>query len=333
MTSELSLPDAPPISGLRFRRYGGVGDHPAMLRVNAAAAASVGREHEPTQEEFDLAYSTLVNCDPARDILLAEVDAELVAYARVFWTDQVDGSRNYENFGFVDPAWRRRGLGWALHRWNETRLREIAAEHPERTEGWLSSSGSDRDLGNHALMERSGYAVVRAFYEMVAPSLEGIEIRPLPAGLEVRPAGSGDLRAIWEASVEAFRDHWAEPEATEADWRRFEADPDYAERPFWTIAWDSGEIAGVVITTVPEQDNAASGRARVFVDTVAVRRPWRRRGLARALMARSLVAAREAGFTSALLDVDAENVTGALRLYESLGFAPVRRDFAYRKRL
>ncbi len=60
---------------------------------------------------------------------------------------------------------------------------------------------------------------------------------------------------------------------------------------------------------------------------------WRRRGLAKALLARSLVAAREAGFTSAGLGVDAENPTGALGLYESLGFAPERTGIAYRKPL
>jgi mycothiol synthase len=329
----VQLPQAPAISGLTFRHYRGAEDHPAMRRVNAAASAAVGREHEPTQEEFDLSYSTLVNCDPHRDIVMAEVHGELVAYARVFWTDQVDGSRNYENFGFVDPEWRRRGIGWALHQRNEARLREIAGGHPGVAEQWLSSSGPDRDLGNEALMARSGYEPIRHFYDMVAPSLDGIDQLPLPDGLEVRPAAREHLRHIWDASVEAFRDHWGEPEMSEADWRRFEGNPDYAERPFWMIAWDGDEIAGLVITTVPREDNEAHGRARVFVDTVATRRPWRRRGLARALMARSLVAAREAGYTSALLDVDAENVTGALGLYESLGFEAVRRETAYRKPL
>ena len=95
----------------------------------------------PTVEQFNLNYSTLVNCDPPRDMVLAEVDGSLIAYARVFWTDQVDGSRSYENFGFVDPAWRRRGIGGALHRRNEERLREIAATHPDIEVKWLGSEG------------------------------------------------------------------------------------------------------------------------------------------------------------------------------------------------
>lgn len=299
-----------------------------MLRVHNAARVADGREHLATQGEFDLNYSTLVNCDPARDIVVAEIDGRIVAYARVFWTDQVDGGRQYENFGFVDPEWRRRGIGWALHQHNEARLREIAAAHSEIAEKHLASSGSDRDLGNRALMERSGYSEVRYYYDMLAPSLEGIDVPELPAGLEVRPVEREHFRAIFDAGVEAFRDHWGEPEATETDWRRFEANPEYAERPYWMIAWDGDQVAGVVMTTV--QPDVPG---RVYVDTVATRRPWRRRGVARALMARSLVAAREAGFDSAGLDVDTENVTGALRLYESLGFEPVRRDIGYRKPL
>lgn len=328
-----TLEGAPAIPGLAFRRYRGADDHSEMLRVYRAAHAAEGREDVPTLEDFDLNYATLVNCDPARDVVLAEVGGRLVAYTRVFWTDQVDGSRTYENFGFVHPDWRRRGLGWALHQHNEARLREIAAGHAGIEVRWLASESAERNPGNRALLERSGYAPVRYFYEMVAPTLDGIMVPSLPDGLDVRPATRAQLRVIWDASVEAFRDHWGEAEPTEADWRRFEADPDYAERPFWMVAWDGEEVAGLVITTVPREENEAHGRARVYVDTVATRRQWRRRGLARALMARSLVAAREAGFTSASLGVDTENTTGALGLYESLGFAPERREIAYRKPL
>ncbi|HEX7195696.1 MAG TPA: GNAT family N-acetyltransferase, partial [Candidatus Limnocylindria bacterium] len=105
----------------------------------------------------------------------------------------------------------------------------------------------------------------------------------------------------------------------------------HAEPRFWRIGWDGDEIAGVVITTVPMAENEAHGRARVYVDSVSVRRPWRRRGLARALLAGSLVAAREAGFTSASLGVDTDSPTGATDLYRSLGFEPERSFTVWRK--
>lgn len=333
MTVALTLPEAPKIPGLEFRHYRGADDHPEMLRVYQAAHVADGLEDVPTLEDFNLNYATLVNCDPQRDIVIAEVDGRMAAYARVFWLDQVDGSRTYENFGFVDPEWRRRGIGWAMHRQNEARLREIAASHPDTAMKWLSSEAVDTAPGTIALLERSGYSVVRWFYEMVAPALDGITPPPMPDGLEVRPVTREMFRAIWDASVEAFRDHWGEPEATEADWRRFCEQPDHAEQPFWMVAWDGEQVAGSVITVVPVEENREHARARVYVESVSVRRPWRRRGVARALLARSLVAAREAGFTSASLGVDVDNPAGALGLYESLRFAPVKRQMAYRKPL
>ena len=62
-----------------------------------------------------------------------------------------------------------------------------------------------------------------------------------------------------------------------------------------------------------------------------MRRPWRRRGLAAPLVARSLVLLRERGMTSAWLGVDADNPNGALGVYERAGFAVDQRSTAYRK--
>jgi mycothiol synthase len=119
------------VPGLVVRGFRGEDDFPAMLRVYTAAHEADGVEEVTTLDDLRRNYANLVNCDPARDIFVAEVTGEVVAYARVFWQELVDGGRSYENFGFVHPAWRRRGIGGALHRLNEDRLREIAAEHPE----------------------------------------------------------------------------------------------------------------------------------------------------------------------------------------------------------
>jgi len=324
---------APPIAGLRFRHYRGEEDLPAMIVVYSAAHEGDGLEDVLTLEQAKLNYATLVNCDPARDIVLAEVDGIVVAYSRVFWQDLVEGGRSYECFGFVHPDWRHRGIGAAMLRHNEARLGEIAAAHPGVEPKWLASEGADSDRGNVALLTGAGYRPVRWFYDMVAPTLDGITAPPMPDGIELRPVTRGQYRRIWDAEADAFRDHWGEAEWTPEDWERFDADPDNADPSLWRIGWDGDEVAGVVVTTVPAEENERHRRRRVYVATVSVRRPWRRRGLARALLAGSLVAAREAGFTSASLGVDTDSPTGATALYESLGFRPERTFTVYRKPL
>lgn len=321
------------VPGLAIRTYRGEEDLPAMLRVYTASHEADGLDEVTTLDEMRRNYATLVNCDPARDILLAEVDGEVVAYARAFWQELVEGGRSYENFGFVHPAWRRRGIGTALHRRNEERLREIAAEHPGIEPKWLASESIDVDAGCVALLRNDGYTAARFFYDMVARTLDGIAAAPMPDGIELRPVDRDQYRAIWDASAEAFRDHWGEQEWAPEDWERFDANPDHADPRFWRVGWDGDQVAGAIVTTVPVEENERYGRSRVYVAMVSVRRPWRRRGLARALLASSLVGAREAGFTSASLGVDTDSPTGATDLYRSLGFVPERTFTAWRKPL
>jgi mycothiol synthase len=325
--------DAPAVPGLRFRLYRGEQDLPAMLRVYSAAHAADGLDEVVTLEQLTLNYATLWNCDPKRDVMLAEVDREVVAYSRVFWSELVEGGRSYQNFGFVHPDWRRSGIGGAMHRHNEGRLREIAAGHSDVTPKWFESEGANADPGNAALLLGSGYQPARFFHDMVLPSLAAVSESPMPGGIQLRRASHDQYRAIWLAAAEAFRDHWGATEWTEEDWTRFEADPANADPALWRVGWAGDEIAGVVLTTVPAAENQQHGRARVYVNWVAVRRPWRRRGLARALLTGSLLGAREAGFTSANLGVDADSPTGATGLYESVGFRPEKTSTIFRKLL
>jgi ribosomal protein S18 acetylase RimI-like enzyme len=99
------------------------------------------------------------------------------------------------------------------------------------------------------------------------------------------------------------------------------------------VAWDASanQIAGAVQNFVNEKENEEYNRKRGYTEGIFVRRPWRKRGLARALIMRSLQMFKNMGFTEAALGVDAENLSGALRLYESCGFRAVKREALYRK--
>ena len=165
---------------------------------------------------------------------------------------------------------------------------------------------------------------------MLRPNLDDIADMPMPDGLEIRPVEPEHHRKIWAADIEAFRDHWGASEESEETFQRFFGPPEF--RPeLWRVAWDGDEVAGVVMNRVLTTFNEQTGERRGLLAGVSVRRPWRRRGLARALVAESLRALRDAGMTSAVLGVDADNPTGALGVYEANGFAVHRRGMNLRR--
>ncbi len=152
----------------------------------------------------------------------------------------------------------------------------------------------------------------------------------MPESLEVRPAKDKHVRQIWDASVEAFRDHWGFSEPTEESFKEW-----LEERTFnpelWKVAWDGDQVAGMVLNFIDDLENREYDRKRGYTETICVRRPWRRRGLARSLIAQSFHFLRDLGMEEAALGVDTQNLSGAFRLYESLGFKQVKRWTEYRK--
>jgi ribosomal protein S18 acetylase RimI-like enzyme len=174
---------------------------------------------------------------------------------------------------------------------------------------------------------------VRHFYAMVRPTLDDLPDAPLPAGLEIRDVQPEDMQAIFEAEVEAFRDHWgfAEPDATERD--RFFNDPVESDTSLWRVAWDGPQVAGMVRSYIHPEQNERLGQKRGWVEHISVRRPWRRRGLARALIAASFPLLRERGMTEAALGVDAQNESGAVGIYERCGFRVVSRSSDFSRTL
>lgn len=165
---------------------------------------------------------------------------------------------------------------------------------------------------------------------MVRPTLDELPEVPLPPGFELRAATPELFPAIWRANREAFRDHWGGSDESEAAMHRFLDGPD-TDPSLWLIAWEGDEIAGGVNNSIHPEENDALGIGRGWLDSVFTRRDWRRRGLARALIARSLVLLRDRGMTSAALGVDADNPSGALGLYEEAGFEIDDRFTAWRK--
>lgn len=337
MTETASAPDfassaaLPAIPGLRFRHFKDASDYAGMNdAANDARAANNDRFITPV-EGFANFYEHLVNSDRDRDLLLADVGGEIVGYGRTEWRDDAEAGRIHQLICFLRPAWRRRGIGRAMLAALEDRAAAVSRELGGATPASFESEVQEADAGAVALLEETGYAAVRHGYTMVRPNLDPVPDAPMPAGLEIREVRDEHLRAIFDAADEAARDVWGYRAATEADYQLFLTEPLESDRSLWRIAWDGDEVAGQVRGFINHEENERFGEKRGWVENILVRRPWRRRGLARALMASTIDALRERGMTEGALGVDAENPSGALRLYERVGFRPESHSITYRK--
>ena len=215
-------------------------------------------------------------------------------------------------------------------------MREVAAiHHPPEKEKFFQAFTTQYEAGVAAMLQKNGYQPIRYFHEMVRPTLDNIPDFPLPEGLEVRPVQPDHYRKIWDASNEAFRDHWGFSEPTEEDYQAWLGDKSIFQPQLWQVVWDvaSDQIAGQVRTFIDHGQNAKFNRKRGYTEFISVGRPWRKRGVARALIIRSLLVQKEQGMTQSALGVDSENPSGATRVYEDCGFQVVKKNTIYRKPL
>jgi mycothiol synthase len=321
-------------AGVSLRGFAGDSDLPAFVAIFRAANEADRIEERTTLEGMRnwLGHPSR-SFDASRDLVVASVDGEPIAYGWASWVDTSDGHREYMTRGHVHPDWRSQGVGTAILRHNEAHLRELAAAHDIDRPRVYGAGAPERRPGAVALLESNGYQPVRYFFDMVRPTLDDITVRDLPEGIEIRPvAGRERLRQLFDADVEAFRDHWGGFDATDEAFEQWLTDPEY-DPSLFVVAWDGDEIAGGVTNVIQAQENEELGRRRGLLDSVFVRRPWRGRGLAAALVGRSLELLREHGMESAWLGVDADNPNGALRLYQNAGFVIDLRSTGYRKPL
>jgi mycothiol synthase len=330
----IELPtETPAVAGLRFRHYVGAADIPDMVATNVAVRRANGIAEIPTIETMTNQYANLTNCDPARDLAIVEIDGAMVGYVRVDWSDQTDGSRSYAMTCLLDPDVLGRGIGRAMLAWGEARGREIAGGQAFDGSRSFESETWDPEPPGTRLLTRSGYRPVRTFFEMVRPDLQHIPTPTLPDGFDIRPVRLEDMRMVRDAQIEASRANWDRIDESEEAFARFIGDPGL-DPSLHVVAFAGTDVAGAVLNAIEARDDDADpADRRGTLESVFVLAAHRRRGLARALILRSLGLLRERGLTSADLGVDADNANAALDLYQSCGFEVTRANTAWRKPL
>ena len=321
--SLVTVPEAPAIAGLAFRRFRGEADYPLMVAILDACNIADSLEYVNTVDEIAWVFAHLKNCDPEQDMLFADVDGVTIAFSRVWWVAEGTGETLCKSLGFVHPDWRRKGLGAAMLRYDQGRLRDIAREHPDEGSRFFRVWATNTEVGAQALFARAGYEPVRHYIEMIRPIASPLPDAPMPDGLVVHPVESGQIRAVWEAMQEARRDHWEYVPPTEQDYDRWTKDRLFVPH-LWKVAWEGGEVAGMVLNRLDQAQNEQYGRRRGYTQDIFARRPWRRRGLARSLLVQSIQMFREMGMEETALGVDTQNPSGAFQLYESVGYRQAR---------
>ena len=331
-TKTINVPGKPSIRGLHFRRFEGASDYPKMIAVIDACKEADHDERSEKVEDLKNQYTHLVNCDPFQDMLFVEVKDQVIAYARVAWFEEVSPKANvYFHFFFLVPAWRGKGIEEAILRWCEARLSQIASAHPKDREHLYSVEATEFQQDKIELFAGNGYKPVRYFTLMSRP-LDEIPTAELPRGFEVRPVLPEQEYEIWRASVEAFRDHWGFSEPEEEEYQEWKGGRWYQPH-LWQVAWDGDQVVGSVQNYIDAEENQEYHRQRGWTEGISVRRPWRGKGVAKALIVRSMHMHKALGMTEVALGVDTNNPNGALQLYEGLGYKAYKKMIVYRKPL
>jgi GNAT superfamily N-acetyltransferase len=326
----IPMPAAPDIPGLCLRAYRDTSDCELVHAIIQQHNDCDGVDWFITVEDVVRFFEHPHNFDPHQDALFVQVGSQPVGYVEVGWRRESEGRLIYHHEGFLIPAWRRKGIGSAMLKMAETRLRVIAAEHNSDEPKVFRAWAEETEIGKIALLESAGYKPTRYFFEMVCKNMDELPSAPMPPGLEIRPVTPEHYRPVWDALAEAFRDHWSYTPPAEAHYQRWLKSRRFQPQ-LWVIAWDGDQVTGTILNYIDAEQNKARQRKRGYTEDICVRRPWRRRGLARAMLVRSIQRLRDEGMTEAALGVDTENPSGALGLYENVGFKPYRNANVYEK--
>jgi ribosomal protein S18 acetylase RimI-like enzyme len=318
VTAPATLTPPAPTGGLGFRPAAAADAEAVHALVLAAAAVDSPTWH-PSPGEVAHWFST-TGVDPATDGLVG-VDAggHVLAAALDHTVPGRETLLRIVLLGAVHPDVRGAGVGRALLAWQLERGRQILAASPLTVPGMLELTAPEGSSPAR-LASRAGLAPVRSWLELERDLAAPVPARAVPGGLTLRPLVDADIEAVRVARNDAFRDHWGSQPAEAEDWsHRFTQD---------TFRWDLSHVvvdgAGAVVAfTLVEADPAAfvaRGGAYAYVEYVGVVRSHRGQGLAPLVLGATIGAARDAGMAHVVLDVDAENPTGAVGLYERLGF-------------
>ena len=322
------------MSALHFRTFENENDYPLLLEINLNSRQADNDYVMITLEDIAHAFAHMDGLTPTEGVVIASLANSpdmAVGYSRLGWYSSHPDNCLYYQVSFLRQEYR------ASHYWplmvaqNENLLRQIAARHPAVPQRFFQAWASDNQVEWMSVLENAGYQAVRRFNNMLY-QLNEVPHIPLPADFDIRSVEPQHMHCIWEAQREMNAGLF---ENVAEDWLE-EKYPAWLEDAshtphLWQVAWAGDQLAGMVLTRIDPQENEALQRKRGYTEHIYVRPPWRQRGLASALIARSLQVLQAQGMAEAELGVDAENESAAFKLYQSLGYQTFGVDTWFRK--
>jgi len=252
-----------------------------------------------------------VGIDPALDAWVVCTPAgEIVGYECIF-VARDDGLFDID--GYVHPKYKNTGIGTYLLRRAEARVRQRTSELPSSVRIRMEATTFGTNTLSQQLFEAEGYALVRHFWRMEIDleSLPAMQI--LPDGITIRTAIVGqDEVDIYQTVQDSFADHWGFAPISYENWQRGRFEAGRFDPSLWFVAMDGTTIAGVALCRVRSNQSG-------WINTVGVRRQYRKRGIASALLREAFGEFYRRGHTNIGLGVDAQSLTGATRVYENVG--------------
>jgi mycothiol synthase len=309
-------------------------DLPSLVTLINEADGYDKLERATTLQELEHEMSFPTD-SPETDCFLAWAGDRLVGYANMYvprGDPKMDKQLAIYCWGVVHPDWRRRGLGRRLLETAYRRAEEILPELRVPTVHF-DAQARDVEEDRRALFEGFGMRPVRYGVNLVRSVNGNLPPVVMPEGYRLRTFDPDrDAETVWRVDNTAFRDHWGHTEGKLEDFLHWFRMPNI--RPeLWFLAEEeaTGEVVGLGLNIIDPDWLAQTGRQEGYLDTLAVLREHRKRGLGTALINQSLHALRDAGMEAVHLHADSENLTGAMRLYTAAGFEVRKTSVAYRK--
>jgi mycothiol synthase len=225
----------------------------------------------------------------------------------------------------VLPEYAGQGIGEHLLQLAEAWGRQHMAEADPQVRVTLNSWASFNNEVAQQRLERAGYEVIRRNWRMEIDMEAAPPEAEWPEGVTVRTFQPGMERQVFEMIDTAFQDHWGHMPGNFEEWRHWTIERETFDPTLWFLAFEGEQIAGGSL--------CATFMDIGWVDTLAVLRPWRRKGLGMALLLHSFGEFYQRGRRKVGLGVDSQNLTGATRLYERAGMHVARQYISYQKEL